>query len=274
MGSACIEKLPCPDCGSSDSIQAYLNVDDDLGMEWYTSFCHGACWENKGDPYAGTTGPTVHIKSESEIRAEVEVIRTCQIFTPKKPYRGIPPQFYRRWGCRTLLSEFDGKTPYAIGFPLSDYGELTGWKCRPFRKKDFYGVGKTADSDPFGFVRALKLRGDVMWWTEGEFDAIALEYCMVLVGNKKGYPVVSLTHGGGSIRKNFERVADRVNHVKWHVLVLDDDTVGHEAEETAKEMWPDKVIIIKKPKGCKDANDAVKAKLAVQMGNLALNFER
>lgn len=274
MGSACIEKLPCPACGSSDSIQAYLNIDEDLGVEWYTSFCHGACWENKGDPYTGTIGPTVHIKSESEIQAEIDTVRSCPIFAPKKAYRGIPPQCYKRWGCRTLYSEFDGRTPYAIGFPLSGNGDLLGWKCRPFKKKDFYGIGRTANTDPFGFARAIKFNTEVLWWTEGEFDAIALEYSMILASEKDRYPVISLTHGGGSIRKNFEEVEDRVGHIKWHVLVLDDDEVGHLAEETAIEMWPDKIIVIRKPKGCKDANDAVKAGLAVQMGKLALNFER
>lgn len=272
--ATCIERKACKDCGSSDSIQTYLNVDDALGIEWYTSFCHGACWEHKGDLYAGTKGPTVYIKTEAELREEVATIRSCKIFAPIRPFRGIPASFYKRWGCRTLLSEFDGKTPYAIGFPMSDYGELTGWKCRPFNKKDFYGVGRSANVDPFGLPRALKLGGDTLWWTEGEFDAIALDYCMTLVGKRNAYPVVSLTHGGGSIAKNFEQVEDRVGKFKYHALVLDDDEVGHLAEETARNMWGNKVIIIKKPKNCKDANEAVLKGSANTMGKLAIDFKK
>lgn len=270
--STCVAKLPCPDCNSSDSLQAYLNIDKALGIEWYTSFCHGECWEMKGDPYAGKQAPKVHVKSEAEIAEELETIRSCKIFKPRSPYRGIPPKFFRSWGCRVLLSEFDGRTPYSIGFPMAEFGKLVGWKCRPFKKKDFYGLGRSADVDPFGLPRALAIRSNVLWITEGEFDAIALDYCLTLVGKAKKYPVVSLTHGGGSIEKNLNKIADRIEHIKYIVLVLDNDEVGHLAEEKALEMAPNRVHIVRKPKGCKDANDAVQAGLAKQMGKLALNF--
>ena len=269
--ATCVEKLACPDCSSSDSLQTYLNVDEALGMEWYTSFCHGECWENKGDPYSGNA-PKVYVKSESEIREEVEAGRACKLFKTNKPYRGIPSKFFQRWGVRLLLSEFDGKTPYALGFPMSDYGELVGWKCRKLLEKVDWGIGRTAGIDPFGLPRALKLSKDVIWFTEGEFDAIALEYAMNLAGKLNAYPVVSLTHGGGSIAKNFAYIEDRLENHQWVVLVLDDDKVGHLAEETAKQIWPDRVVVVSKPKGCKDANDAVKAGLAIEMGKLALNF--
>ena len=271
--SVCIEKLPCLDCNSSDSKQTYLNIDSDLGIEWYTSFCHGVCWENKGDPYSGEA-PKVLIKTDSEIKEEVEMVRSCKLFKTNKPYRGIPTEFYQRWGVRLLLSEYDGKTPYAIAFPMEDYGELVGWKCRPLLKKDFYGIGRSANVDPYGLARALRLSSDVIWVTEGEFDAIALEYAMILAGVSKKYPVISLSHGGGSIDKNFKYIEDRLSKHKKIVLVLDDDEVGRIAEDTARDMWPDRVVLAPKPKGMKDANDAVKSGLAKEMGKLALNFRK
>ena len=280
MGSsACGERMPCPDCGSSDAVQAFINEDKALGLVWYTSFCFGKCWDNKGDPYGSKEPPKAHIKTEAEVREEVAVIKSCKLFDPKKPYRGIPAEYYKRWGCRLLYSEFDGKTPYAIGFPYSNYGKLVGWKARAFKlnakgKKSFWGIGRTTDVDPFGLVRALHIGGDALYITEGEFDAIALDYCLSMVGNSRGYPVVSLTAGGGSIEKNFDHIKTRVRHrFKYIVLVLDDDDVGKKAENTAKELWPE-VIVVSKPKGSKDANDAVKAGKAVEMGNLALNFKR
>jgi predicted dienelactone hydrolase len=114
---------------------------------------------------------------------------------------------------------------------------------------------------------------EVIWVTEGEFDAIALEYAMMLAGKSKRYPVISLTHGGGSIEKNFKYIEKRLVNHKWIVLVLDDDTVGKKAETWAREFWPDRVVVISKPKGMKDANDAVVSGLAVEMGKLALNFK-
>ena len=272
--SQCIEKLPCPDCGSSDSLQTYLNVDEALGVEWVTAFCHGACWETKPDPYSGSI-PEVHIKTEEEIQQEIADVTSCKIFTPRKHFRQIPTQYYRSWGVRSLLSEFDGKTPYAIGFPYSIYGKLCGWKIRPIRKKDFYGIGNTRDVDPFGLERAFKIGGDTLWFTEGEFDAIALDYCMAIASGKpnKKFPVVSLTHGGGSITKNFELILDRLKKrkIKRLVFVLDDDEVGHQAEQEAKRLWPE-AIIIAKPTGAKDANDAVKLGLTKEMGKLALQL--
>lgn len=275
--SACIEKKTCSDCEVQPNthLQTYLNEDKALGMTWYSSFCHGPCWCQKGDPYGDKPAPKVVIKTKEQLESETKDIQECKIFKPLYNYRGIPPSFYRSWGCRLLLSEFDGKTPYAIGFPYSDYGKLVGWKGRPLRKKDFYAIGRTSNVDPWGLERALKLGGDTLYVTEGEFDAIALDYCLTLVGNKRMYPVISLTAGGGSLEKNFDYIESRVKRkYKYIVLVLDDDEVGHLAEESAQELWGSMVRVVKKPNGCKDSNDAVKAKKAEEMGLLALNFNQ
>jgi len=280
--SVCIEKITCPDCSVQPNthLQTYLNVDDSLGMEWYTSFCHGSCWEIKGDPYGDKVAPKAVIKTPAQLKEEADDIKLCAHFNPKGGYRGIPAAFYKSFSCRLLLSEYDGKTPNGVAFPYSDYGKLCGWKARLFKltsdgKKIFYAIGRTADADPFGLARAIAVGGDTLWITEGEFDAIALDYCMVLAGNQEKYAVVSLTAGGGSLEKNFDYIESRVKRkFKYIVLVLDDDEVGKLAEVAAQELWGNRVHIVNKPKGSKDANDAVKAGQAVEMGKLALNFNR
>lgn len=277
--TACGSRMPCPDCGSSDSIQAFLNVDSDLGMKWYSSFCFGKCYCQKGDPYAGKSAPLAKIKTKEQLEEEVEDIRKCKIFEVPSSYRSIPSKYYKRWGCRMLVSEYDGKTPHAIAFPYSNQGKLVGWKARAFKlnsrgKKVFWAIGNTKNCDVFGLVRALRLGGDTIWFTEGEFDSIALDYCLSLVGESANYPVVSLTDGGGGIANNLAHIESRVrNRFKYKVFVLDDDAVGHKAENIALKTWPE-AIIIKKPSNCKDANDAVEAGKAIEMGNLALNFDR
>lgn len=275
--SVCLEKLSCTDCEVQPNthIQSYANEDPDLGVKWFTSFCH-VCHEQKGDPYGDKVAPKIKMKTKEDLVAETEVIRSCPIFAPIEPYRGIPPKFYRSWGCRLLYSEFDGKTPYAIGFPYSDTGKLVGWKARPFRlgrngRKTMYAIGRTSNVDLWGLERALRIKSDTLWITEGEFDAIALDYCMTLAGDKDMYPVVSLTAGGGSLEKNFDYVESRVKRRYKHiVLVLDDDLVGWEAEEAAKELWGDIIKVVNKPRGSKDANEAVTAGNAMLMGKLAL----
>ena len=270
----CGERIPCKDCGSSDSVQAFINEDKALGMEWFSSFCFGKCYEQKGDPYTNKEAPKVVVKSLEQLQKEVDLVTSCRPFTVSKPYRGIPPKAFEGWGCRTLLSEFDGKTPYAIAFPYSDYGKLSGWKARPFKKKTFWTIGQTRDVDVFGLIRAMRIGGDTLWIVEGEFDAIALNYCLALAGKLPKYPVVSLTMGGGSIAKNLEHIELRVRHkFKHKVFVLDNDDVGIKAEETAKNLWPE-VVAVGKPGNSKDANDAVKKNLAREMGKLALNFKK
>ena len=170
-----------------------------------------------------------------------------------------------------MLSEYDGKTPYAIAFPMSTNLKLSGFKCRPLKKKNFFGKGKTGNTDPFGLVRALKIESNVLWITEGEFDAIALDYCLSEVSKQqKQFPVISLTHGGGSIRKNLNQIDKYLERYEQIRLVLDDDEVGHKAERTALEMYGNKIKIIEKPVGCKDANDAVLNDKVWSMGHLAL----
>ncbi len=276
--SVCLEKISCPDCEIQPNthLQTYNNIDEALGVEWFTSFCHGPCHEQKGDPYGDKLAPKKEFKTPEQLQEETDDVRDCIIFKPLQPYRGIPPEFYRSWGCRLLYSEFDGKTPYAIAFPYSDYGKLCGWKGRPFKKKTFYAIGRTSDADPFGLERAFKIGGDTLFITEGEFDAIALDYCIYLATGKRMSPVISLTAGGGSLEKNFDYIYSRIKKLgyKHIVLVLDDDLVGEIAEETAKELWGDLIHIVKKPKGCKDANDAVKANKGKEQGLLALNFNK
>lgn len=269
--STCIDHIACKDCGSSDSRAVYLNTDTSLGVEWYTSFCYSTCYEQKGDPYSNSdaTPPKPIVKDERDIAQELQDIKDCKMFLPNK-YRGIPKQTYKSWKLKLMLSEFDGKTPYAVAFPMSNNLKLTGYKCRPFKNKNFFAKGKTGDTDPFGLVRALRIPSNIIWVTEGEFDAIALDHCLQKCTLKDKLPVISLTHGGGSLTKNFNKIDKYLVNYDEIRLVLDDDPIGHSAEEQALKMYGDKVTIIKKPHGCKDANDAVLNGKTTEMGFLAL----
>ena len=276
--STCVERMPCLDCGSSDSIQVYLNIDRELDIRWYTAFCHGKCWDRKPDPYGdGKEAPKVHVKTPEEIRDEIKTILTCKPFKPKLSYRGIPRRHFGSWGVRTILSEYDRST-YGIAFPMPRDGRLAGWKCCAFRRKldgskAIFGVGRTNDVDPFGFERALKIGGDTLYVTEGEYDAIALDYCLTLAGSDEVYPVISLTHGGGSLMLNMGRIISRIADAgfKRVCFVLDDDDVGHLAEEAAMELEMSlSVSVITKPNGTKDANQALVDGYGLEMGQLAL----
>ena len=268
----CVEKLPCPDCGSSDSLQSFY---DDVKDTHY-SICFGSCGlAPKGNPYKSGEGPVLVKKTQAEIEEEIREIQACKIFNPKlKPWRGLPGSCFHSWGVRLIVSEYDGKTPYAAGFPMSDDGDLVGWKAVTLQGKNFFSVGDTKDCDPFGMERAFKIGGKTLYMTEGEYDAIALDYCLVESQKdseygKKMYPVVSLTSGGGSITKNLKKIRKRLkSKFQELVLVLDNDEVGKLAEKAAREVWPE-VKVVDKPRGCKDANDAVLNGLHMEMGQAA-----
>jgi len=270
----CVEKLPCGDCGSSDGLQSFYDED----KHTYYSICFAGCgMEAKGNPYQEGEGPEVDVKTPEMIQEEIQDIKKAKVFTGlgEPTYRGIPTKQFRSWGVRLLTSEYDGVTPWAVAFGYTEDEELAGWKVRTLKDKNIFSVGDLKDAELFGWQRAKKIGGKRLYITEGEFDAIALDYCIVKSQSKtkyakKGYPIVSLSHGGGSIVKNLKKLrAEIKSQFKEVVLVLDDDEVGRAAEKEAQKVWPE-VLRVDKPPGCKDANEALEKGLGQEMANLAM----
>ena len=266
---ACVEKLKCEDCGSSDGLQVFFNEQN----ETYSSFCFAECNSYKGNPYKDGEEPSVKIKTKEEILQEIQEVKSCKVLD--KSMRGIPAANFKQWGVRLLLSEHDGKTPYAVGFGYTTKGRLTGWKVATLGKKNFYSVGTTKDADPFGFERAMKIGGKRLYITEGEWDAISLEYCLKEAQKntkyaKQNYAVISLPSGAGSMAKTIKNIRKRIKEkFKEIVLVLDNDECGKAAEKEAQRMLPD-VLRVDQPQGCKDANDAVQNKQGHELAKSAL----
>ena len=271
----CVEKLPCTDCGGSDCLQSFFDEEKST----YYSICFGGCgMEAKGNPYEEGEGPSVSAKTPEQLREEIQDIKKANVFKGldgEKTYRGIAVDAFRSWGVRLLTSEYDGVTPYAVAFGYTNEEKLTGWKVRTLKDKNIFSVGDLKDADMFGWQRALKIGGKRLYITEGEFDAIALDQCIVKAQAKtkfakKAYPVVSLSHGGGSIVKNLKKLRKEIrSQFKEIVLVMDDDEVGRAAEKEAQKVWPE-VLRVDKPPGCKDANEALEKGLGLEMANLAM----
>ena len=257
--STCIEKLPHKDCGSSDALQTFFNEQ----TETYTGYCF-SCETWIADPYgddSGRTPPKKKKKTKEEIEEEVQFIKTFQV--PHKPIRSIPKSNFVQWGLRVGLSEYDGKTPFALYFGYQNSnGNVVGWKARAFMNKSFWTVGDFDDVDPFGFARALRVGGKKLYITEGEFDAIALEYAIRTYSKDPRYhmkpvAVISLSSGVSSVSKDLKNIRSRIkNKFDEIVLCFDDDEAGKQAEKKAQALYPD-VLRMDKPYGCKDANEAL-----------------
>jgi len=236
--NTCVEKLKCVDCGSMDNRQVYLNVDTDLGVEWFTSFCHGACWEQKGDPYTGDKpAPKVVPKTEEEKREEMLTVLNCPLFKPTKGFRKITAETYQHFRVRLLFSEYDGITPYAVAFPFSLGSSLSGYKCRPLftprgAKKKFFAHGEVKTADLFGMWLAIRnnFSNDILFATEGEYDTLAA-YQMT----SGEYPFVSIKSGAGSAARDLAPIMDYWKRV---IIILDDDPAGRESAEKTRELLP------------------------------------
>lgn len=267
--SNCVRKEKCPDCDSPTGLQVYYNEE----KKNFTGFCFSGCNEFKGVLYKDGNVPEFTPKTQEEIDQEIRDIQECKYFksiTKDKKHRGIPEEFFRSWGIRMLVSEHDGVTPNAVAFGYQKDKDLLGWKVATLKSKHFWAVGNTKNADPFGMQRALQIGGKRLYVTEGEWDAVALDYALVEANkgskfSKKGYPVVSLSAGAGSIVENL-KVIMKKSKGKFDeiVLVLDNDEPGLRAEKVAQRLNPD-ILVATKPAGCKDANDAVKKGLASTM---------
>mgnify|MGYP000080977732 CR=1 FL=1 len=268
MSGTCVEMKKCPDCGGG-SLQVFWNEDSLT----FSSYCFSQCLEPKGNPYKdGEEPPEVHVKTPEEIEQELAEIKSCDYFQLK--HRGIPGNVFKAWGCRLLVSTHDGKTPYAIAFPYTEAGKLSGYKVVTLKGKTMWCVGNVRDAELFGQSRALKQGGKRLYITEGEFDAIALEFIFKqsIAGTKWShmkFAVASLPAGGGSTKKAMASNWDVLKmRFKEFVFVVDDDDVGKAAEKAFQRMYP-KMLVSDKPFGCKDANDALMKGKGKEMSQMA-----
>lgn len=224
----------------------------------YSGYCF-SCGHLEKQLYQEGEKPEVKEKTEEEIYQEIQEVRELPVLARK--YREIPAKFYAKWGVREGLSEYDGKTPFAIYYGYVKDGKLTGWKVRMLSKKAFWSVGNTKDSDPFGWMQARKIGGKRLYIVEGEQDAIALDYILTSYDEKskfKGrkHAIVSLPGGVDTVARTL-KMARKVGW-KEIVMVLDNDGAGKNALKKAQKLLPD-VLTVDMPLNCKDANDAVKA---------------
>ena len=266
MGS-CVEKLPCPDCGSSDSRQVFYNDEEDT----FSSYCFSKCNAQKGSPYTkDKPRPEILDKTAEQIFQEVQEIKKLPLM--HKAIRGIPKKYLEDWRVRYSVSEYDGKTPWAVYFGYQDGNKLVRWKGRGISKKVFWGVGAARGVDPFGYTRALKNRAKRLYICEGEYDAIALDYALTknAAGGKYAdmkYSIISLPHGTSSIVDTLKRIIGRCKTVfKEIVLVMDNDEAGKKAEKEAQKLLPG-VLRADMPIGCSDPNDAVEKGMIDELVN-------
>jgi len=255
-------RVQCPECETGVlKAQVFYNEDYDS----YSAYCfiHAKLIT---DPYSKGERPKVVIKTPEELLADIQEIKELPL--APTAFRGIPASIFRKWGVRQAVSEFDGKTPYAMYFGYTKDSNLVGWKAALMSKKSMWSVGNTKGADPFGWERALKVGGKRIYITEGEYDTIALDYALTLVHAKtkfkdRKYAIISLPGGVDTVARVMKLISEKG---LWSEIVLafDADGPGKGAVKEAQKLNPE-VLVAPMPPGCKDANDAIQNKLIKEL---------
>lgn len=250
----CVEKIG-HSCGTTSGLQVF--VDDD-GK--YNGFCF-SCGKFVPNPYEDRPEgyvPDVKVKTEEEIKAELDEIRTLPC--DAVPLRMIEKHTMQHFGARVGYSEVDGKTPQLLAFPYRVGKRVSGAKIATLAKpKSVWSLGTMKGVDPFGWTQALLSGSKRLYITEGEIDAMSL--WQVLMENNRGeyadtkHAVVSIPHGAASAARDLARIKDDIHrHFKEIVIVFDNDKPGKSAAEEVCKIFPD-AVVAELP--LKDANECL-----------------
>ena len=233
----------CDECGSSDGVAVYTNG---------SSYCF-ACthWTppdgEEHEPRPRSTKIMALIQSEP------------QALGKRKIPESICKQF--KYGIGTL----GGK-----GCQLATYYDKdrqpVAQKVR-FADKTFKFLGDTKDALMYG-QQLWSSGGKKLTITEGEIDALS-----VATGFDGKYPVVSLSAGAQSAKKELSRHLEWISSFEEIYLWFDNDEPGRKAVEECVNILPiEKVKIVRHP-DFKDANELLIAKGKPSIANAFYNAE-
>lgn len=150
-------------------------------------------------------------------------------------------------------------------YPVTNGGEVVGYKVREVATKKFYGIGSLKTEEFFG-QHLLSGSGGKVFITEGECDAMAASQMLYeavaqSARNKYGRPpVVSLPHGANAAKRYFVRWKYLLEGYKEIILLPDADEAGQLMVEAAVTVLDrSKLRVVDMPAGLKDPNDALLA---------------
>ena len=247
----CLQKIGCKACGSSDSVQPFLNEDGSI-----SGFCFGACHKFIKDPFNGVPPDVtkIKVKTSEEVKAEMQEIREC----PNVPlYRQIRPEYWKRYGVRQSVNQFTGKGMYAIHHPHTRDGKLVAYMTKTTSVKRIWCLGTINEADLYGWEIAKRTGARTLYITEGQEDCLALD--QILEGGdkkdyKQRYAVCSLPNGTDSVSVLGRQAPDIKRLFEDVVIVFDDDEAGRQATKAAKVFLPDAQVVVLPSK---DANQVV-----------------
>lgn len=182
----------------------------------------------------------------SKKREPADVSEPLEYKDVEKDYRGIKPEYYKKYGVKQSVSEADGITPQAMYFPYKT-DKLVGWKVRLMEEKKMWTIGSIS-SNLFGWDVAITTGSKKLFITEGEYDAIAL-YQILVEANKgtqwadRRPAVVSIPNGVGSATRAILAASKEIHARNFDVvLCFDMDEAGKKATEEVLKILPEATV--------------------------------
>lgn len=255
---SCITKIKheSKDCTAEKGLQIFY--DDQTSK--YTGYCFSCAARGKEayvrDPYNGQKPKDIGTgKSKEEKEAEVAEVRA--LGAPIFSHRGIPADIFKRSYVKLAISEYDGKTPFSLNFPMTSGGKLLGFKTIMLDKKAMWATGTTKGADLFNWEMAKKTGAKRLYITEGEYDCLALQYMLEQDYSKAKHAVCSVPTGASGAAQVIGKQAKEISSLFPEVvLVFDNDEAGYNAVREVQKVLP---TILEAPhlNGVKDANEAL-----------------
>ncbi len=251
----CIDKLP-HNCGTKKGLQVFVNEETGR-IDGYCFACKTAVRHPYGEEKTINEVELPEPKTPEQIQAELAEVDTFPVVDV--PSRRLRAKDLEKFGIKVSLSEYDGKTPYAMYFPQEKEGKVTGYYVKTLSEPSFtWSIGDVKDADPFGWSRALASGAYRIVVTEGAEDAVSVEkiYSTVAREKDKDYApaVVSLPNGVNSTKSLTRHVSTLKRQFREIVLSFDNDDPGKQAVEEVSLSIPD-ALSVELP--YKDANDCV-----------------
>ena len=233
--SRCIAKASCPKCDSGDGVQIFEQGDGKRD-----AYCY-ACNTKYNKVDGLTVVENIRSKGGSSIN-KITIQEVLGLPSAELTDRKIRQEILDKFGVKVGYDGAD-RTKIANHFyPChSKTGELTGYKQRICKTKDFTKVGDTKGCVMFGQHQCSA--GKKLFVTEGEIDAMAL-YQVILDGMPrgsidKGYlpTVVGVTTGVQGAANQLLDNMEFLNKFQEIIVVFDSDEPGRTgAEKVAKSL--------------------------------------
>lgn len=252
--SECGEKLP-HSCGTRKGLQVFIHGDDKV--DGYCFSCGTYVEHPYGEPRKAADVPKDTRPSPEQIRTQLQEISNYKVVDVKQ--KKLRAAYLDQANIKVGLSEEDGKTPFALYYPYTMDGELTGYKVKILKDKKIFSIGNTGKVDLFNWDNAIKTGSKRLIITEGEDDVPAVLTILDRFKKEeyKDYKdaVVSLPHGAAAAAKDLGRLADKINkHFREIVFCFDTDKAGEAAVENSMQVFPyAKVVTLPS----KDANQCI-----------------